>query len=339
MCTGLLARGVGPGDRVVWQSDATEEAVLRAALAILRLGAALVPVSAAQSELERRIVIEDVDPALVVAPEGRHDGHEATGCAPGELRTEARPLPPTSPAPASIALIIYTSGTTGRPKGAMLTHAQPRCGDRRAHRSVGTCPAAIGWSRPCRSSTSTASWSRSSASVLPAAPSICRVASSSSASSRRQRSPRRQWPSACRRCCTGSQGREIPGSWPDCGSSSRGRRRCPSSSSRTFERRAGLRILERYGMTETLLTISNPLDGPRRSGTVGVALPGVTLALPAPGAPEAELKVAGPDGLRRLLATPRRDGGGPRRRLDVAPATSSSSTRRATSLSAVGARS
>ena len=107
MCTGLRLRGVGPGDRVVWQSDATEEAVL-AALAILRLGATLVPVSAAQSELERRIVVEDVDPALVVAPEGRRDGHEVPGCAPEELRRESPSLPSTStpPAPASIARII-----------------------------------------------------------------------------------------------------------------------------------------------------------------------------------------------------------------------------------------
>ncbi len=36
-----------------------------------------------------------------------------------------------------------------------------------------------------------------------------------------------------------------------------------------FERRYGQRILERYGMTETLMTLSNPYDGERRAGTVG----------------------------------------------------------------------
>ena len=42
-----------------------------------------------------------------------------------------------------------------------------------------------------------------------------------------------------------------------------------------FERRTGHRILERYGMTETGMLTSNPLDGERVAGTVGLALPGV----------------------------------------------------------------
>jgi malonyl-CoA/methylmalonyl-CoA synthetase len=42
-----------------------------------------------------------------------------------------------------------------------------------------------------------------------------------------------------------------------------------------FERRTGQRILERYGMTETGMLTSNPLDGDRRPGSVGPALPGV----------------------------------------------------------------
>ena len=42
-----------------------------------------------------------------------------------------------------------------------------------------------------------------------------------------------------------------------------------------FEARTGHRILERYGMTETNMNTSNPYDGERRAGTVGVPLPGV----------------------------------------------------------------
>jgi malonyl-CoA/methylmalonyl-CoA synthetase len=37
--------------------------------------------------------------------------------------------------------------------------------------------------------------------------------------------------------------------------------------------------LERYGMTETLMNVSNPYDGERRAGTVGLPLPGVELRL------------------------------------------------------------
>jgi malonyl-CoA/methylmalonyl-CoA synthetase len=46
-----------------------------------------------------------------------------------------------------------------------------------------------------------------------------------------------------------------------------------------FEQRTGHRILERYGMTETGMNTSNPLDGDRRAGTVGVPLPGVEVRI------------------------------------------------------------
>ncbi|MEL8056354.1 MAG: AMP-binding protein [Pseudomonadota bacterium] len=46
-----------------------------------------------------------------------------------------------------------------------------------------------------------------------------------------------------------------------------------------FEAVAGSRILERYGMTETLMLTSNPYDHERRAGTVGLPLPGVDLRL------------------------------------------------------------
>ena len=44
---------------------------------------------------------------------------------------------------------------------------------------------------------------------------------------------------------------------------------------RAFEQRSGHRILERYGMSETGMITSNPLDGERRPGTVGTTLPDV----------------------------------------------------------------
>jgi malonyl-CoA/methylmalonyl-CoA synthetase len=45
--------------------------------------------------------------------------------------------------------------------------------------------------------------------------------------------------------------------------------------------RSGQRVLERYGMTETQFTVSNPYQGERRPGTVGLPLPGVELRLDA----------------------------------------------------------
>ena len=46
-----------------------------------------------------------------------------------------------------------------------------------------------------------------------------------------------------------------------------------------FEVRTGHRILERYGMTETNMNTSNPLDGERKPGTVGPPLPGVAVRI------------------------------------------------------------
>jgi len=46
-----------------------------------------------------------------------------------------------------------------------------------------------------------------------------------------------------------------------------------------FEARTGHRILERYGMTETNMNTSNPYEGERRAGTVGLPLPDVDLRI------------------------------------------------------------
>lgn len=49
-----------------------------------------------------------------------------------------------------------------------------------------------------------------------------------------------------------------------------------------FEERTGHRILERYGMTETNMNTSNPYEGERKAGTVGLPLPGVELKITDP---------------------------------------------------------
>jgi malonyl-CoA/methylmalonyl-CoA synthetase len=53
----------------------------------------------------------------------------------------------------------------------------------------------------------------------------------------------------------------------------------PASLHRRWAELTGQVLLERYGMTETGMMISNPLHGERRSGTVGQALPGVEIRL------------------------------------------------------------
>ena len=53
----------------------------------------------------------------------------------------------------------------------------------------------------------------------------------------------------------------------------------PAHVHEAFHERFGHTILERYGMSETLMLISNPYEGDRRAGTVGLPLPGVSVRL------------------------------------------------------------
>lgn len=79
-----------------------------------------------------------------------------------------------------------------------------------------------------------------------------------------------------------------------------------------FEALTGQRILERYGMSETLLSLSNPYDGERRAGTVGRPVEGYRVQVKnedgtetAPGAP-GELWVTGPALFQGYLGLPER---------------------------------
>ncbi|MBX2868249.1 MAG: malonyl-CoA synthase [Acidiferrobacterales bacterium] len=54
-----------------------------------------------------------------------------------------------------------------------------------------------------------------------------------------------------------------------------------------FEARTGHKILERYGMTETNMNTSNPYEGDRRAGTVGLPLPGTSVRVVSPDTGEA----------------------------------------------------
>jgi malonyl-CoA/methylmalonyl-CoA synthetase len=96
--------------------------------------------------------------------------------------------------------------------------------------------------------------------------------------------------------------------------------------------RTGQVVLERYGLTETLMLTSNPYDGERRPGTVGFPLPGVELRL-AEGA-SGEILVKAPTSsadTAAIRAGSRTAGSG--------PVTSVRSTRRATCVSSAGPKS
>ena len=75
----------------------------------------------------------------------------------------------------------------------------------------------------------------------------------------------------------------------------------PAQVMEDFEKKYGHVILERYGMTETLMNISNPYTGERRPGTVGFPLPGISVRILLPNGQlaaideEGEVCVKGPN--------------------------------------------
>ncbi|WP_143294241.1 amino acid adenylation domain-containing protein, partial [Burkholderia pseudomallei] len=103
-------------------------------LAILKAGGAYVPLDPAYASDRLRGIVEDSQPALVLADAvGRAALGELDGALPViDPETDAlrwREMPATNPEVASqhvhhLAYVIYTSGSTGRPKGVMVEHAQ-----------------------------------------------------------------------------------------------------------------------------------------------------------------------------------------------------------------------
>ncbi|WP_154233483.1 non-ribosomal peptide synthetase, partial [Burkholderia pseudomallei] len=129
----LQARGVGPDRLVALCAERGLEMVV-GLLAILKAGGAYVPLDPAYASDRLRGIVEDSQPALVLADAvGRAALGELDGALPViDLETDAlrwREMPATNPEVASqhvhhLAYVIYTSGSTGRPKGVMVEHAQ-----------------------------------------------------------------------------------------------------------------------------------------------------------------------------------------------------------------------
>ncbi|MFJ3632729.1 AMP-binding protein [Streptomyces sp. NPDC090112] len=79
----------------------------------------------------------------------------------------------------------------------------------------------------------------------------------------------------------------------------------PAPVFRDMERLSGHRVVERYGMTETLITVSGRAGGPAHPGTVGTPLPGITTRIAAePGAEIGELQLTGPTLFAGYLGRP-----------------------------------
>jgi malonyl-CoA/methylmalonyl-CoA synthetase len=291
----LHGSGVGPGDRVVLQVAKSAEALMVYA-ACVRAGAVLVPLNPTYTQAEMDYFIADADPRVVICDPGavpalpdRVAAFTLDGAGGGSLMTAPDPGGPDGAEPragSDLAAILYTSGTTGRSKGAMLTqdnllsnalvladlwrftaddvllHALPVFHTHGLFVAVNICLA---------SGAAMIFHPRFDAGrVLDDMPRATAMMGVPTFYTRLLEEPR------LTRAATTHMRLFVSGSAP-----------LLARTHAEFAKRTGHMILERYGMTETNMNTSNPYDGPRRAGTVGLALPGTEVIVtdPATGHP------------------------------------------------------
>jgi malonyl-CoA/methylmalonyl-CoA synthetase len=284
----LTALGLPAGDRVLVCVGSSLDAVV-AYVGILRTGGlVVVPTNAAYTERELHHIVRDARPSVAVVDDpvrARWVSEAATGPVT-VMSTDLQPSRTRSRDGAGLdtatagdaALIAYTSGTTGAPKGAVLSHGnilansesvsltwrwQPE--DRLIHalpifHGHGLCVALF-----------TSLLCGSSVVLLPRFDANAVL----DASDAHRASMFFGVPTMYHRLAASTRVREL----------SRLRLAVSGSAplAADLHRRilvdGGTDVLERYGMTETLMTISNPYDGERRPGTVGFPFPGVDVRL------------------------------------------------------------
>ncbi|MEE3063103.1 MAG: amino acid adenylation domain-containing protein [Actinomycetota bacterium] len=121
----LVSEGVGPGHVVALQFSRSADAII-AILAVLKTGAAYLPIDPALPAARTEFMLADAAPTAAVTTadlRSRLDGQDLVVIDVADPRIAAQPstaLP--MPDPDNLAHVIYTSGTTGTPKGVAVTH-------------------------------------------------------------------------------------------------------------------------------------------------------------------------------------------------------------------------
>ncbi|MGC1806103.1 MAG: amino acid adenylation domain-containing protein [Mycobacterium sp.] len=121
----LAGHGARPGECVALLFSRSAEAII-AILAVLKTGAAYLPIDPALPSARIEFMLDDAAPIAAITTTGLADQLEGYGLWVIDVNDPAvdtQPsTPPTEPTPEDIAHIIYTSGTTGAPKGVAVTH-------------------------------------------------------------------------------------------------------------------------------------------------------------------------------------------------------------------------
>jgi malonyl-CoA/methylmalonyl-CoA synthetase len=300
LAAGLAARGVRKGDRVAFFLGNRPEFVI-AYLAVIRLGAAMVPINLAYREREISHMLADSEPRLLITErsqlpilEGLEVGETLLAEDLAELSHEAAGFEPPLVEGGDLAMLHYTSGTTGKSKGAEITHDNV----------LATMTGLL------------AAWAWEPADELLLALPLfhthglvvglhCALAAGATVRLRRRFDAAETASSLLAGEATLFFG--VPTMYGRLIEELRARRErgetlslssvrlfCSGSAPLSAETFAAFReltgqeILERYGMTETGMNLSNLYAGPRRPGTVGVPLPGVSIRIV-----DSELQVRG----------------------------------------------
>ena len=290
MATKLANAGIKPADRVAACLEKSPEAVILY-FACLWIGAIYMPLNTGYTPTEIAYFLEDAEPAMFVGGGEVGQTHSLSDIA-------ALPAAPVAErpifAPDTIAAMLYTSGTTGRPKGAMLTranlasnavalmnawaitaddiliHALPIFhvhGLFIAINSMTAAGAKMLFRAKFDPDDVIALMSR--ATMLMGVPTFyTRLLST---------------PALTHETCA-TMRLFVSGSAP-----------LLAETHRQFEMRTGHAILERYGMTETGINTSNPYNGTRIAGTVGLPLPGVEVRISDARGDIGTIEVRGPN--------------------------------------------
>ncbi len=281
----LVARGVAEGDRLcVYLANDIE--FIDLFLACTRLGVILVPINVLYREREVAHIVSDADPVAVVTtidqfgtfPPGTACWDARSLEPEGSTLPEPMPLPLDGDTPAAL---VYTSGTTGRSKGAVLTHNNFMANAvnlvtcwriTAADRYLAVLPlfhvhglgnGLVSWlASGCRMRlverfdlARADGWFRDFRPTLFfGVPTVyVRLLELAADDARDAGASMRLF---------------VCGSAP-----------LPAHVLDAFAARFGHTILERYGMSETLMNTGNPYGGERRAGSVGFPFPGVSLRI------------------------------------------------------------